>query len=101
MTNYGIPYIFEDKTGCLSGSEFSELHDRMYLYLKSVKNSPSHSAYIVYEWLNGASLNPMHHESSIGLDFGPGGALGTITVGTKGKHVPMNQFLAKTSSMGR
>lgn len=101
MTNYMLPYFFDDKTGSLSGSEFSELHDRMYLYLKSVKNSVSHNAYIVYKWEAGASCNPMRHDGTVGLDFGPDGALGTITLGTKGKHVPMNQFLAKTSSLGR
>lgn len=101
MTNYGLPYLLEDKTGSISGSEFRDLHDRMHLSLKPAQRDASHAAYLVYEWRNSTAANPTHHESTVCLDFGPHGALGTISIGAKGRHVPMGQFLSKVSSMGR
>ncbi|KAK7013969.1 hypothetical protein R3P38DRAFT_3004348 [Favolaschia claudopus] len=29
MTRYGMPYIFEDTTGRLTGSEFADIHERL------------------------------------------------------------------------
>lgn len=87
--NYGIPYILEDKTGSIIASQFDDIHDRMRLYIRPIQRNELHAAYLIYD--------DSHPTQSVCLDFNAKNALGTITIGAGGGHVPMGQFLPRVS----
>ncbi|KDQ55593.1 hypothetical protein JAAARDRAFT_37006 [Jaapia argillacea MUCL 33604] len=97
MTNYGLPFFLEDKTGSLSGSEFVDIHDRMRMTFRCTARDTQHSAYMVYNL-----TVPRHggqYKPGAVLDFGPGNSLGTVMIGS-GVHIPMAKYLIKTSAFG-
>lgn len=95
-TVYGMPYLLEDKTGKLSGSDFVDMNDRLRLQLRCTAQTPTHTAYMIHNATHGHDpLNPL-----IALTFGPNNSLGTITM-RSGAPIPMNEYLAKLSSLGR
>lgn len=95
-TVYGMPYLLEDKTGNLTGSDFVDMNDRLRLQLRCTAQAPTHTAYMIHNVTHGHDpSNPL-----IALAFGPNNSLGTITI-RSGAPVPMNQYLAKLSPLGR
>ncbi|KIY70032.1 hypothetical protein CYLTODRAFT_420122 [Cylindrobasidium torrendii FP15055 ss-10] len=90
MTLYALPLFLEDRNGSLtSGTEFTDLNDRLRLLYKRISNSSD--LYMIY--------NLSHHSPGaynmalIALDFG----LHTITFDS-GKHVvPMKKWCSKIS----
>lgn len=44
MTTFGLPYIFDDRSGDVSNTEFNELYDRMFLGVASSSSSTSSSS---------------------------------------------------------
>ncbi|KAJ7465737.1 hypothetical protein B0H11DRAFT_2049103 [Mycena galericulata] len=96
-TRYGMPFILEDSTGRLTGSEFIDIHDRLHLTVRCTARDSCHTSYMIY------NTTPTVFQSAIpkplvGLDFGPNNALGTISFSSAPK--PMNKYLPKASSMG-
>lgn len=95
-TVYGMPYLLEDKTGKLTGSDFVDMNDRLHLRLRCTAQAPTHTAYMIH--------NAMHaHDPSnplIALTFGPHNSLGTITM-RSGAPMAMSQYLVKLSPLGR
>jgi len=91
-TNYCLPFIFEDKTGRIRGSEFDEVHDRMRLWIRCTRRDPSRMAYMIHEARNTTE--------GVCLSFGPNNALGTICIGSKGEHLRMDKYLSKLSALG-
>jgi len=89
-TVYGMPYLLEDKTGKLTGSDFVDMNDRLRFRLRCTAQAPTHTAYMIHN-ANDPS-NPL-----IALAFGPNNSLGTITV-RSGVPIPMDQYLAKLGS---
>ena len=93
---YGMPYLLEDRTGKLTGSDFVDMNDRLRLRLHCTAQVLTHTAYMIH--------NTTHeHDPSnplVALTFGPNNALGTITM-RSGASMPMNQYLAKLSPLGR
>ncbi|KAF8179575.1 hypothetical protein K438DRAFT_1725829 [Mycena galopus ATCC 62051] len=92
MTRYGIPYIFEDTTGRLTGSEFIDIHDRLRFTVRCTAHDTAHTAYMVY------NTSPTVFQSAIpkpvaALNFGPNNALGTISFASV--PMPMRKYLVK------
>ncbi|EGO00477.1 hypothetical protein SERLA73DRAFT_136371 [Serpula lacrymans var. lacrymans S7.3] len=96
MTHYGMPYLLEDKTGELSGSDFNDLNDRMCLRLRCTARESTHTAYMIFDIT--------HHSDGLqkplaALDFGPNESLGTISY-SSGSQIPMKDYLMKLSTFG-
>ncbi|KAG1762884.1 hypothetical protein EDD22DRAFT_822936 [Suillus occidentalis] len=85
MTSYGMPYLLEDKTGKLTGSQFVDINDRLRLTLRCTARGSTHSTYIIYNTTVGT-------DSVATLNFGSNNSLGTIAFGS-GPQVPMGSFL--------
>ncbi|KAF8467991.1 hypothetical protein DFH94DRAFT_638665 [Russula ochroleuca] len=75
MVKTGIPFMLNDRTGSLSGSEFVDLYDRIYLRVCCThRDSNGASEYGMYNML------ARHHEIPVAtFQYGAGGALGNIT----------------------
>jgi len=96
MTTYGMPYLLEDKTGKLTGSDFVDINDRFRLTLRCTARGSTHTTYIIYDKAYMTdSVTPL-----VTLNFGPNHSLGTISFGS-GAQIPINEFLVETSAHGR
>ncbi|KAH9987938.1 hypothetical protein BJV74DRAFT_840572 [Russula compacta] len=105
MTISGPPsaYFFEDRTGALAGSDFDEVYDRAFLRVSSTPQRTRNAGLMVYDMgkrstsLGDRDRRHFYREPVVVLDFGPGGALGTVSF-TKGSvSIPMHQYLRKVS----
>ena len=76
MVTTGVPLMFDDRTGSLSGSEFVELHDRIYLRVRCTRRDPDGaSQYGVY------NMRSRHDEIPVAtFGYGAGGTLGNVTM---------------------
>ncbi|KAJ7082122.1 hypothetical protein C8R44DRAFT_722440 [Mycena epipterygia] len=97
MTRYGMPYILEDTTGRLTGSQFIDIHERLHLTVRCTARDSCHTSYMIY------NTNPAVFQSPIpkplaGLDFGPDNSLGTISFSSVG--MPMRKYLTKPTPIG-
>ncbi|KAJ7748218.1 hypothetical protein DFH07DRAFT_830455 [Mycena maculata] len=97
MTRYGMPYILEDRTGRLTGSEFIDIHERLHLAVRCTARDTSHTSYMIY------NTTPTVFQSAVpkplvGLDFGPNNTLGTISFSSV--PMPMWKYLSKSTPMG-
>ncbi|KAJ6522242.1 hypothetical protein B0H10DRAFT_2027921 [Mycena sp. CBHHK59/15] len=97
MTKYGMPYILEDTTGRLTGSEFIDIHERLHLTVRCTACDPYHTSYMIY------NTSPTVFQSAVpkplvGMDFGPNNSLGTISFSSVG--MPMRKYLSKPTPMG-
>ena len=139
MVNRTPPYYLEDRAGVFTASDFDDSYDRLFL---QVASPPSHVAFLVSPTspqsqspspfslmvYSAARRSSPHKESctygdrnmgmrpgepAVVLQFGPRGALGTVTFlgppsGGEGKRtsivaketLPMGQWLRKTSIFG-
>jgi len=81
MVKTGIPFILEDKSGSLSGSQFIDLYDRMHLYMRCTRRDhDGASQYGIYNMFSQESDVPV-----VTLEYGAAGALGNITtIGPRG-----------------
>ena len=98
MTYYGQDYMLEDRTGQLTGSDFEDVHDRIRLTLKCTQKAQTHSVYMIYDRTRTTVFN--YNNPLAVLDFGPNGALGTVSFKT-GVHIPMKQYLVKASTFSK
>jgi hypothetical protein len=97
MTRYGMPYILEDTTGRLTGSEFIDIHERLHFTIRRTAHDSCHTSYMIY------NTSPAVFQSAIprplvALDFGANNALGTISFASL--PIPMRKYLTK-HVMGR
>src|ERR1700751_1312485 len=102
-----LPYILEDRTGLVAGSDFDDIYDR--IFLRVAKAPSSHqgetSTLMVYKMSQRASRRrdslPFHSNPAIILEFGRNGALGNISFprrnGNGESQIPISQYLRKTS----
>ena len=105
MINRTLPYYLEDRTGQYTGSDFDEIYDRMFL--RVARPPPSQAAHyaettvMVYNTgrrsSNQRHSRPPQREPAAILEFGPNGALGTVSFPSTGVSMPMGQYLRKTS----
>ncbi|KAJ7925638.1 hypothetical protein B0H13DRAFT_1705798 [Mycena leptocephala] len=92
MTRYGMPYILEDTTGRLTGSEFIDIHERLHFTIRRTAHDSCHTSYMIY------NTSPAVFQSAIprplvALDFGANNALGTISFASL--PIPMRKYLTK------
>lgn len=94
MVKTGIPFMLEDRSGSLSGSEFVDLYDRMSLRLRCTRRDPDGaSQYGVYN-----DFSPRYDIPVVTLEYGAAGALGTITTigpGGSSRTQTMTAFLVE------
>jgi len=87
-----IPLMFPDRTGSVFGSEFAELYERMYLCVcRTRRDSDGATQYGIYN----TPVTPFNTPVAT-LDYGAGGALGTVTFTGPGGSVrthAMSSFL--------
>ncbi|KAF8224609.1 hypothetical protein L208DRAFT_475661 [Tricholoma matsutake] len=95
MTNYGMAFFLEDKTGELTGSEFVDLNDRMHLTYRCTARNSTHIAYMIYD----ATTSSGASRPLVALDFGPNNQLGTISFGPD-SSMEMKKYLTKLSPFG-
>ncbi|KAF8069863.1 hypothetical protein FPV67DRAFT_988395 [Lyophyllum atratum] len=95
MTNYGMAYFLEDKSGKLTGSDFIDLHERMRLSYRCTARDSTQTAYMIYDTTTAyGGVRPL-----LALSFGPNNALGTINF-TPESSMPMKKYLTKVSPLG-
>ncbi|KAJ7196349.1 hypothetical protein GGX14DRAFT_537128 [Mycena pura] len=91
-TRYGLPYMLEDTTGSLSGSEFVDIHERMHFAVRCTLRDARQTVYMIYN-MGPAPLQRAVHLPLAGLTFGADNALGTISFA--GVPMPMRNYLFK------
>jgi hypothetical protein len=75
MVKTGIPFMLEDRSGSLLGSEFVDLYDRMYLRVRCTRrDTDGASQYGVYNLFSTQPDIP-----AVTLEYGAAGALGNVT----------------------
>jgi len=89
-TSYGLPLMLEDKTGLLTGSEFTDLEGRMRLSYRLSAHNAAHTAYMIYY---AAESSPV-----IALDFFRNNTLGNITLSLGHPPIPMQKYLEKVGN---
>ncbi|EMD33839.1 hypothetical protein CERSUDRAFT_117905 [Gelatoporia subvermispora B] len=99
MTKFGMPLFLEDKSGSLTGSEYTDLYNRARLVLRCTLRTPARAAYMVYDLAERADPRSGLPVPAACLDFGPADALGSVKI-RDGEHVPMGQYLTKLSPLG-
>lgn len=96
-TTYAMPYIFEDLTGELTGSEFVDLNGRLYFRLHCTLKTPERTAYMIYDMTStqragrGGVMVPVAC-----LDFGANNALGTVSI-RQGPYIEMERYLSRVA----
>ncbi|KAI6002842.1 hypothetical protein EDD15DRAFT_2385443 [Pisolithus albus] len=84
-TTYGMPYILEDKTGELTGSDFIDINDRLRLRLRCTAQAPTHGVY-----------DTQLSRALVALAFGPDDSLGTIVFESR-SPMAMSEYLRRVS----
>ncbi|KAJ7452209.1 hypothetical protein FB451DRAFT_1100789 [Mycena latifolia] len=97
MTHYGLPYILEDTTGNLTGSEFVDIHDRLRLTVRCTARDAYHTAYMIFDTTPSA-FQPTIPRALAALDFGRDNSLGTVSFA--GVGMPMRKYLTRSNAMG-
>ncbi|THU90300.1 hypothetical protein K435DRAFT_760451 [Dendrothele bispora CBS 962.96] len=101
-----LPYVFEDRTGQLLGSDFDDMYDRLFFRVsRPVPNKP---VTMIYDMGRRATRHrdslPFKRDPIAILEFGQGESLGNITYctqkGSTNVSIPMNRYLRKTSLFG-
>jgi hypothetical protein len=99
-----LPFVLEDRTGLLTGSDFDDIYDRVFLRIARVPQ-PKDSTFttMIYKMAHRSSRRrdtlPFHSNPSVVLEFGPQETLGNISyVGQWA--IPMSRYLRKTSLFG-
>ncbi|KAE9408527.1 hypothetical protein BT96DRAFT_873126 [Gymnopus androsaceus JB14] len=97
-----LPYVFEDRTGQLYGSDFDDMYDRLFY---RVSREPHKTVTMLYDMGRRASRHrdslPFQRQPIAILDFLPDRSLGNICYAVNGNvPIPMNRYLKRTSIFG-
>ncbi|KAJ7607289.1 hypothetical protein DFH06DRAFT_216436 [Mycena polygramma] len=92
FTRYGMPYILEDTTGRLTGSEFVDIHERVRFTVRCTARDVSHTAFMIYN-TSPAVFQSAVPKPLVALDFGPNNSLGTISFSSV--PMPMRKYLTR------
>ncbi|KAG7093567.1 hypothetical protein E1B28_007237 [Marasmius oreades] len=101
-----LPYIFEDRTGTLTLSDFDDMYDR--LFYRVSRPVPQKPITMIFNMERRASrhrdrnISPFHQNPLAVLEFLPDESLGRISFnhGPKAFSLPMGSYLRKTSILG-
>ncbi|KAJ6562070.1 hypothetical protein B0H19DRAFT_943564 [Mycena capillaripes] len=104
-----LPFIFEDRTGAHTSSDFDDIYDRLFFHVATVPQRSGSSAIMIYSMTRPASRHrdsqPLHNTPSAVLEFPPDGSLGKVSFMQPGSGrtltIPMGRYLRKTSLFGR
>ncbi|KAJ7479172.1 hypothetical protein FB451DRAFT_1032148 [Mycena latifolia] len=96
MTRYGLPYILEDTTGNLTGSEFIDIHERLRLAVRCTARDTCHTAYMIFD-TTPSTFQPTIPRALAALDFGRDNSLGTVSFA--GVGVLMWQYLTRPNAV--
>lgn len=97
-----LPYVFEDRTGQLYGSDFDDMYDRLFY---RVSREPHKTVTMLYDMGRRAS----RHRDSLSfqrqpiatLEFKSDRSLGNICFAVnRNVPVPINRYLTRTSIFG-
>lgn len=108
MTTFGIPFLFEDRTGNIINTEFDDLYDRMFLGVSNSTDAGARSrgAATVKIFELGSKSSPratfspnFGRDPTIVLDFGPGGTPGSILFARQSVSMPMGSWIRKTDAV--
>ncbi|KAK7001673.1 histone-fold-containing protein [Favolaschia claudopus] len=102
-----LPYVFEDRTGAHTSSDFDDIYDRLFFHVATAPQRSGSSAVMIYSMNRRSSRHrdsqPIQHTPSAILEFLPDGTLGNMSfmhaAGTV--TIPMVRYLRKTSLFGR
>ena len=102
MIHRPLPYYLEDRTGDFQSSDFDEAYDRLFLRVARAPTGDDAPKLLVYDTGRRSSarrpLAPREAiEPAVVLEFGAGGALGSVTFTRAGVEMPMAQYLRRTS----
>ena len=110
MTNYGMPFFLEDRTGDFANTEYDDLNDRLFFGVNCVTGSagrPAGSSTIrVYELSSRSSSHRFSatypgRSPSIILEFGARRELGNILFIERQVSLPMSSWLRRSTALGR
>jgi len=100
-----LPFILEDSTGRVAGSDFDDIYDRIFLRVAPGAHQRG-SSLMIYKMAQRSSRRrdslPFRSAPSILLEFGAGGALGNISFLDRKNPIPlhMGRYLRKASMFG-
>ncbi|KAF8989822.1 hypothetical protein BDQ17DRAFT_1372706 [Cyathus striatus] len=98
-----LPFIFEDRTGHNTGSDFDDMYDRMFYH---ISRQPGHTTTKIYEMPIRASRHrstlPLDRDPIVYLEFLPDESLGNVSFMKPPNQatIPMSRYLRKTSLFG-
>jgi hypothetical protein len=104
-----LPFILEDRTGLVTGSDFDDIYDRIFLRVANATGSHQRgppSTVMVYKMSQRASRRrdslPFHYNPAVILEFGHNGSLGLISFPEQNGYtgISMNRYLRRTSLFG-
>ncbi|KAJ7075733.1 hypothetical protein B0H15DRAFT_916632 [Mycena belliarum] len=108
MLQSPLPYIFDDRTGAHTSSDFDDIYDRAFFHVATAPQRSGSSAIMIYSMNHRASRHrdsqPFRQTPAAVLEFLPDGTLGNVSFmqlagGTL--TLPMVRYLRKTSLFGR
>ncbi|KAK7031066.1 hypothetical protein VNI00_013666 [Paramarasmius palmivorus] len=103
MNSTPLPYIFEDRTGQLTGSDFDDMYDRLFFRVARI---PQKTVTMIYNMERRASRHrdrmSYHRDPIVILEFMADESLGRITFNRAPSTftIPMGSYLRKTSILG-
>lgn len=110
MTNYGMPFFLEDRTGDFFNTEYDDLNDRLFYGVNCVVGgagrAPGASTVRIFELGSRTSAHRFStaypgRSPAVMLDFGPRGELGTVLFVERAAALPMSNWMRKSMALGR
>jgi len=106
-----MPYIFEDRTGRVSGSDYDDTYERMFLRVAPHPHSPTGNDNVVAIYNMGrrstrhGDVRHLERQPAVILEFAEGtaGGLGNIHFfypPAPSVTIPMSRYLRKTAFFG-
>lgn len=106
-----MPYMFEDRTGRVTGSDYDDIYDRMFIRVIPHPRSPARSDNVLAIYNMGrrstrhGDTRHLERQPLVVLEFAEGaaGGLGNISFfypPAPSMTMPMNRYLRKTTFFG-
>ncbi|TFK53295.1 hypothetical protein OE88DRAFT_1676456 [Heliocybe sulcata] len=105
-TTKGLPYILEDRNGSLTGTDFDDIYDRLFLRVAQAPQRSQHALCAIYDMgrrsVSSKSDDHRHarYNPSVVMQFGLDRSLGTVTFVNSAVSMPMGKYLRRASFLG-